>query len=158
MVLIICDLIIMSIIIIFVSWFIRNAKTRFPKEAPENSSDCFKRAYFLRSDWLKGALLFKGWHKLLQWCSIIFPIMILFFLAYSNNDETVRVIIYTCLSLIASIMDITMNFGEISNYFRKAYIVLNCAIIKFENKEINEEELNKVINKGEKIIEFINRF
>lgn len=84
--------------------------------------------------------------------------MILFFLAYSDNDETVRVIIYTCLSLIASIFDITMNFAEISNCFRKSYIIINCAIIKYENKEIDEKELYKAISKGEKNIEFINKF
>lgn len=158
MVLVICDIIIASVIFFYTYWFIRNAQTRFQEDVPENSSECFKKAIFLRKDWLKGSLLFKGWHKLLQWCSIIFPIMILFFLAYSDNDETVRVIIYTCLSLIASIFDIIMNFAEISNCFRKSYIIINCAIIKYENKEIDEKELYKAISKGEKNIEFINKF
>lgn len=159
-----CDIVIFLLIIIYIIWFIRNAKTRFPNDSLQEPTNTLKQAFFLRKDWLAGALMFKGWYKLSQWCSIMFPIYILFVMAYSNDNQDERIIIYTCLSLIASIVNVTLGFDKVATCFRNAYCVINLAIINYEKEKTKQEQtnldemLNNAIIEGEEIIKLIDNY
>lgn len=159
-----CDAILFLLIIIYIIWFINNAKTRFSDDLPSDMSHTLKQALFLRKDWLKGALMFKGWYKLSQWCSIMLPIYILFIMAYSNDNQDARVIIYTCLSLIASIVNVTLGFDKVASCFRSAYCVINLAIVSYEKERAKggaadlDEKLSDAIAKGEELIKQIDDY
>lgn len=152
-----CDIMLLGFLLTYLVWFIRNAKTRFPDQSLEDVDDCLKNALYLRKDWLKGALLFKGYYKLSQWCSILFPMYILFIMSYSNDDEVERIAIYTCLSLISSIVNVTLGFDKVAKCFREAYCLINSAISQY-NISKTDSILFEAIDKGEEILKRIDDF
>ena len=144
-----CDIFVLVLFIVYILYFYINSN-RYGK-LPKTNNKTVDNAYFLRKDWLKGALLFKGWHHVFQFGTILFPIMTLFYLVYDSASG--RPAICTCLSLIFTIISLCLKFGMASIKYRKAYISINETLNKYEGGIATEEDLIESINKGEEIIQ-----
>lgn len=163
MVLLIADLFFAGSMLFYMVWFVLNARSRFKHESIEGMDCLLAKAYFLKTDWCKGALLFKGFNTVLLVCSVVCPLMVLFDMAYSNLigqvEVDTRIVVYTALSLLSCVFSLVFRFGSISNFFRNAYNIVNESIVRFEASGCQDGELlEKGISEGEKQVSLINLF
>ncbi len=114
-----------------------------------SSEDNFKKiATKLRNTWLGSSIAFVIVH---YWCiliSILSTLVVLYLGCFENttlNEIKARLILYSVLSLFATICPYVVNFLKISKKYREAYI-------KVEEKLLITSDLGKAIVEGENII------
>lgn len=134
------------IFLVVMCGFALNVCGKYPIKEEEDIKR--KEAFEKRKIWIRSSII---WLSIYYWLilnSILTTLLVLYISCYENmgvNEMQARVFFYSVISLFSSICPYVVNLQEISKAYRKAYRVLDKALVLNEN-------LAEALVEGEKII------
>ena len=134
---------VLTVLILFLTVFISGRK-----HLVSNNDDLVEIAMKLRNTWLGSSIAFLIVH---YWCvliSILSTLVVLYLGCFEDTtlvEIKARLILYSALSLFATICPYVVNFMKLSKKYRLAFC-------KIEEQLLNKNDIGKAIIEGEKII------
>lgn len=109
----------------------------------------------LRKSWLRNQNIWIAVEYFLVGLTYLSMVIVLYITVdniVTGNDFKIKIVFYTIINLLASAFRDYLNPKKKALGVRNAYLVLNKAIIKYENGNGSKDELLEAFNKGEKMM------
>lgn len=119
------------------------------KNYPNNNDDIIhKDARYRRTVWIKSSITWLAIHYFIVLATFLSTSIVIYVSVI--EEEKGKVLFYSIVSFFSSIITYIVNPYKASSAYRKAYMIIDCALLKDENIQEALEKGESIISKGHK--------